>query len=119
MRITVPVARVLSAFLGDPGVDRYGLDLMGDTGLPSGTLYPILQRLQRAGWVDARWEEIDPVASGRPARRYYRLTPDGVAAARQALAELHAQTSPAKTPRAGSRRTARDGLRPGVAGSAT
>jgi PadR family transcriptional regulator, regulatory protein PadR len=115
MRITVPVARVLSAFLGDPRVDRYGLDLMGDTGLPSGTLYPILQRLQRAGWVDAHWEEIDPVASGRPARRYYRLTPDGIAAARQALAELHAQTSPAQ-----SRRTsARDGLRPGVAGSTT
>jgi DNA-binding PadR family transcriptional regulator len=109
MRITVPVARVLSALLADPDADRYGLDLMGDTGLPSGTLYPILQRLQRAGWVDARWEDIDPVASGRPARRYYRLTPDGVVAARQALAELRAQTSPT-----GRRRGS---ARPGVAGS--
>jgi DNA-binding PadR family transcriptional regulator len=109
MRITVPVARVLSAFLIDPEADRYGLDLMGTTGLPSGTLYPILQRLQRAGWVDARWEEIDPVASGRPARRYYRLTGEGVTAGRQALAELRAQTSPDGPRRAG-------GV-PGIAGS--
>jgi DNA-binding PadR family transcriptional regulator len=94
MRITVPVAKVLSAFLADPSADRYGLDLMRATDLPSGTLYPVLQRLQQAGWVAAQWEEIDPAAEGRPARRYYRLTPQGVADGRQALAELHAATSP-------------------------
>lgn len=94
MRITVSVARVLSAFLADPAADRYGLDLMKATDLPSGTLYPILQRLQQAGWVAAQWEQIDPAAEGRPARRYYRLTPDAVARARTALAELHAATSP-------------------------
>jgi PadR family transcriptional regulator, regulatory protein PadR len=118
MRITVPVARVLSALVGDPEVDRYGLDLMGATGLPSGTLYPILQRLQGAGWVDARWEDIDPVVSGRPARRYYRLTAVGVTEARQALAELHAQTSPSRA-RSSARRRARISARPGVTGSAT
>jgi DNA-binding PadR family transcriptional regulator len=92
------VTKVLSAFLADVTEDRYGLDLMKITSLPSGTLYPILQRLQDAGWVTAEWEEIDPAAEGRPARRYYRLTPQGAENARVALAELHAQTAPATRP---------------------
>jgi len=87
------VVKVLVAFLDDPAQDRYGLDLMRDTGLPSGTLYPILARLERAGWVRAHWEEIDSAAQGRPARRYYRLTPDGIQAARANLAALHQQLS--------------------------
>lgn len=86
VRMTAPVAAVLATLLADPGADRYGLDLMRATGHPSGTLYPILLRLRRAGWVAAHWEEIDPVAAGRPARRYYRLTPDGTVAARTAVA---------------------------------
>lgn len=93
MRITVPTARILAALLADPGADRYGLDLMQATGLASGSLYPILHRLQAAGWVEARWEEVDPAEQGRPARRFYRLTADGVTDARQALAALHAQTA--------------------------
>lgn len=97
MRMTIPVAKVLSALLADPAADRYGLDLMKASGLPSGTLYPILQRLQDAGWLESRWEEIDPVAEGRPARRYYRLTGLGVAEARTGLAQLHADTLPGRT----------------------
>jgi DNA-binding PadR family transcriptional regulator len=93
--ITVPVAKVLAALLSDPVADRYGLDLMKATGLPSGTLYPILVRLERAGWLEARWEDVDPASAGRPARRYYRLTADGVDRARGKLAALHAQTRPA------------------------
>ena len=88
-RITAAVAKVLAAFLADPTADRYGLDLMRATGQPSGTLYPVLLRLQRAGWVAATWEDIDPVAAGRPARRYYRLTPEGLEAARTEIAALH------------------------------
>src|SRR5690242_8216889 len=94
MRMTLPTARVLAAFLADPVAERYGLDLMQATGLASGTLYPILRRLQAADWVEASWEAIDPVVAGRPARRYYRLTAAGVEQGRQALAELHAQTAP-------------------------
>lgn len=93
VRITVPVAKVLAALLADPGAECYGLDLMKVTGLPSGTLYPVLHRLQSAGWLDAHWEAIDPAAEGRPARRYYRLTPEGAVAARRALAELRALTT--------------------------
>ena len=90
-RITAAVSKVLAAFLEDPEADRYGLDLMRASGHPSGTLYPILLRLQNAGWVEAYWEEIDPVAAGRPARRYYRLTPDGRVSAHAEVVALQAQ----------------------------
>jgi DNA-binding PadR family transcriptional regulator len=91
VRITTPVLKVLSAMLADPAAERYGLDLMHDTGLASGTLYPILVRLERAGWVESHWEDIDPVAEGRPNRRYYRLTRDGTALGRHEIAVLHQQ----------------------------
>lgn len=93
LRVTAAVSKVLAAFLEDPEADRYGLELMRASGHPSGTLYPILMRLQDAGWIVARWEEIDPVAAGRPARRYYRLTPDGRARAHAEIAALQAQLS--------------------------
>lgn len=102
MRITIPTARILAALLAEPGADRYGLELMQATDLASGSLYPILHRLQDAGWVEANWEQIDTSEQGRPARRFYRLTADGAVNARQALADLHAQTAlpaPATTPR--------------------
>jgi len=93
IKITVPVAKVLAALLAAPDGDHYGLQLMRQATLPSGTLYPILARLRNVGWVDAHWEDVDAGQAGRPARRYYRLTSAGVAQARTALAELHAQTS--------------------------
>ncbi|MGA8117031.1 MAG: helix-turn-helix transcriptional regulator [Actinocatenispora sp.] len=92
VRMTVPVARVLAVFLDDPAADRYGTQLMEASGLASGSLYPILTRLRKAGWAEARWEDIDPVAAGRPARRYYRLTPEGASRASAALDALHRQT---------------------------
>jgi DNA-binding PadR family transcriptional regulator len=64
---------------------------MRATSLPSGTMYPILTRLQEAGWLQADWEHIDPAVAGRPARRYYRLTAAGAAAARTELAALYAR----------------------------
>ena len=50
---------------------------------------PILARLETVGWLTSRWEDIDPRAEGRPARRYYRLTPDGLELARAALARAY------------------------------
>ncbi|WP_433282570.1 PadR family transcriptional regulator [Micromonospora sp. CA-244673] len=105
MRLTIPVAKVLSALLADPEARRYGLDLMKLTGLPSGTLYPVLHRLWAAGWLAADWEEVDPAAAGRPARRYYRLTGEGVRAARLALAELRALAPEGGTSRGGAEPT--------------
>jgi PadR family transcriptional regulator PadR len=100
IRITVPVAKVLAAFLTDPTEHRYGLELMAEAELASGTLYPILNRLQKAGWVETHWEDIDPVKAGRPARRYYRLTAEGVTRAQAALASLpRVSPAPAKPTR--------------------
>lgn len=97
IRITTSVAQVLAVLLDDPQAERYGLELMRATGLPSGTIYPILARLQAAGWLQADWETIDPVVAGRPARRYYRLTAAGAAAARTELAALSARLRPRGT----------------------
>jgi DNA-binding PadR family transcriptional regulator len=91
MRITTTTARILAALLAEPDTDRYGLEIMKATGLASGSLYPVLHRLQAAGWVSAHWEEIDPAQARRPARRFYRLTPLGVTEARQALSRLQRQ----------------------------
>lgn len=99
-RMTTSVLKVVAALLADPAAERYGLQLMQTTGLPSGTLYPILVRLERAGWVEARWEEADPVAEGRPSRRYYRLTADGAVEARREVAAMHRQMAPGPAPRA-------------------
>jgi PadR family transcriptional regulator PadR len=98
LMMTVPVVKVLADLLAAPDDDHYGLALMQSTGLASGTLYPILNRLQVAGWVLAEWEQVDPAVVGRPARRYYRLTPDGLVQARTALAELHGRTAPTPSP---------------------
>jgi DNA-binding PadR family transcriptional regulator len=102
VRITIAVVKVLTALLAEPNEFRYGLELMSATGLPSGTLYPLLHRMQDAGWVTAEWERLDPVAAGRPARRYYRLTAEGIQRSRQAVAELRTATTvhrPADAPR--------------------
>jgi DNA-binding PadR family transcriptional regulator len=79
------VLSVLGVFLEDPQAVRYGLELGASTGLASGTIHPVLARLEGAGWVESRWEQIDPSSAGRPRRRYYRLTPAGVGQARDAL----------------------------------
>jgi DNA-binding PadR family transcriptional regulator len=95
LRITAPVLKVIAALLADPNGEHYGLELMQETGLPSGTLYPILLRLDRAGWVTSRWEQLDPVAEGRPNRRYYRLTSTGTAAARAEVDAIQARMAKA------------------------
>jgi PadR family transcriptional regulator, regulatory protein PadR len=58
---------------------RHGYDLMKETGLLSGTLYPLLMRMTDQGLVEAEWRE--PEQPGRPARHAYRLTAKGVALA--------------------------------------
>jgi PadR family transcriptional regulator PadR len=94
LRVTLPMAKVLRAFLDDPSAARYGFDLMQATGLPSGTLYPILARLERAGWIRGRSEAIDPAVAGRPARRFYELSDEGLRAATRELAALAAALVP-------------------------
>lgn len=84
--MTLPTQLVLGVLLDEPAADRYGLEICQAVGLPSGTVHPILARLEQCGWVRSRWEDIDPRERGRPRRRYYRLDPGSVAAARAAMA---------------------------------
>ncbi|WP_067459684.1 PadR family transcriptional regulator [Actinomadura macra] len=83
--MTTTTVRVLQALLHDPGQELYGFELAELTDLAPGTIYPILARFQHLGWVASRWEDIDPRDEKRPARRYYRMTPDGMEQARTAI----------------------------------
>jgi PadR family transcriptional regulator PadR len=94
VRITATVARVLRAFLEDAGIPRYGLEIMEVTGLSSGTLYPILGRLEKAGWLKSQWEDISTTSAGRPARRFYTIVPAAARQARFELTELARQVQP-------------------------
>jgi len=87
--MTIPTQRVLDALLADPSAELYGIEVGDAAGLPSGTVHPILARLEGLGWLTSRWEDIDPSVAGRPARRYYQLTPHGVQAAQSALARAY------------------------------
>jgi PadR family transcriptional regulator, regulatory protein PadR len=92
-RMTIPTQLVLRALLADPAQELYGVEIGHAAGLPSGTVHPILARIEGVGWLTSRWEDIDPRAEGRPARRYYRLTPEGMELARAALARAYSATA--------------------------
>jgi PadR family transcriptional regulator, regulatory protein PadR len=82
---------VLAALCAEPREWRHGYGIARDTGLKSGSLYPILIRLADRGLVEARWEEGQP--AGRPRRHLYRLTPEGLVGARAALTATPARAS--------------------------
>ena len=98
VRMTLQTQLLLRAFLADPQQRRYGLELCDMVGLTSGTIYPILARLEQIGWLESDWEEVATAADGRPRRRIYRLTRDGAEQVGEALARTHRS---GKQPRAG------------------
>ena len=104
--MTLPTQLVLRELMADPTRAMYGLEICSAAGLPSGTIHPILARLERFGWLESDWEDVDPHAEGRPRRRYYRLNPRNVAAVGAALQRAEAGA------------TALRNLRPGLAGGA-
>ncbi|HEY2282531.1 MAG TPA: helix-turn-helix transcriptional regulator [Solirubrobacteraceae bacterium] len=78
---------VLSLLVNDPRNPWYGLELCREAGLKSGTIYPILARLESLGVLESEFEQADPTELGRPRRRLYRLTPGGAVTAREAVEE--------------------------------
>ena len=98
VKLTGPLERVLRVMLADPSALHYGYDLMKTAKLPSGTLYPMLARLQQDGLVNAEWEAPRQDTAGRPPRKYYQLTAEGCRVARLELAQA---ASSAPAPRAG------------------
>lgn len=85
---------VLSTLARQPQAWRYGYDLSRETGIKSGTLYPLLMRLKDQGLLEAEWRQsLEP---GRPPRHAYRLTSTGTAlAASQAQQAATTAASPA------------------------
>ena len=94
MRLTYPTALVLQALLDG---HHHGFDIMEATGLPSGTAYPILRRLDAEGSVRSRWEK-EGVArkEQRPPRRYYELTAGGKQLAAEAKGKVAAMAHAGK-----------------------
>jgi PadR family transcriptional regulator, regulatory protein PadR len=88
-----PLERVLGAFLADPAAPRYGYDLMQAARLLSGTLYPLLARLEHQKLVTSAWET--PQQEGQRPRKYYQLTGEGIRIARLELAHASARRRPA------------------------
>src|SRR5882724_13342073 len=72
---------LLAAFLERSRTWRHGYDLSKETGLKSGTLYPVLMRLSEQGLLESRWQE--PERPGLPPRHVYRLTAPGLALAQE------------------------------------
>jgi PadR family transcriptional regulator PadR len=107
-RMTQATQMVLRVLLEKPTEPAYGLELARTAGLPSGTIHPILARLEHEyRWLESYLEDVDPTVAGRPPRRYYCLTREGAECARIALAATHRGMAPK-----GSLRP-----RPGFAGS--
>lgn len=93
--MTPQTIAVLQVMLATPATPRYGLDIAREAGLKTGTLHPILARLQQAGWIDSYWEAPENHEDqGRPRRRYYRFVGNGVQIARQAITD--ATTTPSR-----------------------
>jgi len=89
VRMSLQTLRVLEAFLANPTQQLSGAEVHRSCGLASGTLYPILLRLESAGWFVSRWESIDPSSAGRPRRRLYRLTSAGLKRASEVFASFN------------------------------
>jgi PadR family transcriptional regulator PadR len=86
VRLSGPTLKLLKLMLEEPTRKRSGAEISREAKIGSGTLYPLLLRLERAGWLLSEWEHIDPKEAGRPRRRFYRLSPVGYPKAREALA---------------------------------
>ena len=95
MNVTLPTTLVLQAIARG---HHHGFDVMDATGLPSGTVYPILRRLEREGLLRASWEDGATARDEqRPPRRYYAITAEGDALLARARARFR---MPKDVPRA-------------------
>ena len=84
-RVTEATLDVLEALMG-PDDELYGYKIAVRSGRKTGVIYPILDRLENAGWIESGWEREERGGRG-PRRRFYRLSPDGLSAARDLLTE--------------------------------
>ncbi|HEU5252667.1 MAG TPA: helix-turn-helix transcriptional regulator [Solirubrobacterales bacterium] len=104
-KLSPTAARVLGIFLDAPDREIYGLQIIQEAAVPSGSLYPIAHLLERLGVIEGTWEDLETAAAaGHRPRKKYRLKPDGVEHARDLVAE--AEVPKARQPEALKPRTA-------------
>ena len=96
IRVSGPTLKLLKLLVEDPKTGRSGAEISKITKTGSSTMYPLLQRLEIAKWIEGEWEDVDPSEVGRPKRRLYKLTRSGHAAALKELAQY--QTSATGVP---------------------
>lgn len=87
-RLTAQTIKVLGVLMSPAQDEVSGAEIGRVTGLASGTLYPILFRLEKAGWLESHWEDGDPSELERPRRRLYRITGVGLRRMKAAYREL-------------------------------
>ena len=92
IRLSNAALRVLLAIWQGPQGGLSGAQISKATSVGSGTLYPLLARLEKAGWLVGDWEAVDPRQVQRPRRRFYRLTALGGASARDEFSKLQVRT---------------------------
>lgn len=88
LKLSAQTSQVLTTMASRPTDRHYGLELADEAGLPKGSIYPMLARLERDGLVTSEWEEIDETKEGRRRRRYYALTGKGAVVAVSELERL-------------------------------
>jgi len=96
IRLTFQTLQVLRALLNDPAGEHYGLEISKEAGLPTGSIYPILTRMEVSGLVTSAWEDIDETVAKRRRRRYYRLTSDGLEFARDEVGKAARSLAPTR-----------------------
>jgi len=87
-RVTATTLRVLQVLVANQSLRQgtYALELARAARVHIGSIYPILARLEKNSWVSSEWELENPI-EGKPRRRFYRLTDDGLSAAQRLLLE--------------------------------
>jgi PadR family transcriptional regulator PadR len=95
VRLSGPTLKLLKLMLEEPTKKRSGAEISREAKIGSGTLYPLLVRLEGAGWLVSEWEQVSPREVGRPRRRFYRLSTAGYPKAREALADFQFDGVPA------------------------
>ena len=89
-RLTLQTLKILGVILSAAPSPTAGADIANVTQIASGTLYPVLFRLEEAGWLESQWEDEDPKTLGRPRRRLYRVTALGARKTKSALRDMKA-----------------------------
>lgn len=94
MKINGRALELLMLMAVRPQQEYSGYEISKSLGISSGTLYPLLLKAENAGLLNAHWEEGDPVELGRPRRRYYRISGNGIKAVEGRMRQLRVEIRP-------------------------